>query len=183
MKHISYHEEEGFFRNDQVRDYDLPSIEKLDYTGLQPAYKTASFLLTSIVFLILGIALAVLTLTGVEFFVNYWFYLAGGIVLIWLLVLFLVHQGYKHKSYAVRERDLVYKSGWLWKTNTVVPYNRVQHCEVNEGPIDRMFGLAELKVFTAGGASSDLSIPGLVPETAERIKEYIVKKTAAEEEE
>ena len=45
------------------------------------------------------------------------------------------------------------------------------------------FNLAELKVFTAGGASSDLSISGLSPETAARIKDFIVIKTGIDEEE
>ena len=43
-----------------------------------------------------------------------------------------------------------------------------------------MFDLHTLQVFTAGGSNSDLSIPGLKADTAARIKEFIIKKTAAE---
>jgi|GEM_PF-6009490 len=51
------------------------------------------------------------------------------------------------------------------------------------GPIERMFGLSKLKIFTAGGASSDLKIPGLLPETANKLKDYIQLKVGRDEEE
>ena len=73
--------------------------------------------------------------------------------------------------------------GLIWYSSTVIPFNRVQHCEISQGPIERLFKLSELKIFTAGGASSDMSVPGLNPETAHRLKEYIVIKTGMDEEE
>ena len=43
---------------------------------------------------------------------------------------------------------------------TVVPYGRLQFVDVDAGPIDRMFGLATVKLHTAS-ASTDATIPGL----------------------
>lgn len=86
------------------------------------------------------------------------------------------------KSYALREKDIVYKSGWLWQHVTTVPFNRVQHVSIDQGPIERNFNLSKLKIFTAGGSASDITIPGLRPETADYLKEFIVKKTQDEEE-
>ena len=85
--------------------------------------------------------------------------------------------------YALRERDIVYKSGWLWKQMTTAPFNRVQHVSIDQGPIERQFNLSKLKIFTAGGGASDLTIPGLDPTTANDLKEFIVKKTLASDEE
>lgn len=78
----------------------------------------------------------------------------------------------------MREKDIIYTKGLLWQTRTSIPFNRIQHAEVKQGPIERMFSLHSLKVFTAGGDSSDLVIPGLEEENASRIKEYIMGKTA-----
>ena len=50
---------------------------------------------------------------------------------------------------------------------------------IDQGPIERQFGLSKLKIFTAGGGASDMSIPGLDPETANALKEYIVSKTSS----
>ena len=77
----------------------------------------------------------------------------------------------------------MYKQGYLWRSNTVIPFNRIQHAEVTQGPIERMFELSVLRVFTAGGSASDIAIPGIRPDEAHRIKEFILSKTAADEEE
>ena len=54
---------------------------------------------------------------------------------------------------------------------------------MSQGPIERLFGLSNLHVFTAGGSSSDISIPGLTQVEANRIKEYILGKTVNTDEE
>jgi membrane protein YdbS with pleckstrin-like domain len=95
----------------------------------------------------------------------------------------LLYLGFHKKKYALRERDILYKTGLLWRSNTVIPFNRIQHAEVNQGPLDRLFNLAILRVFTAGGGSSDMVIPGLRPAEAQNIKEFILKRTAFDEEE
>jgi membrane protein YdbS with pleckstrin-like domain len=87
------------------------------------------------------------------------------------------------KQYALRKHDVIYTSGWIIRNTTVLPFNRVQHVEIKHGPIDRMFGLSSLKIFTAGGSQSDMVIPGLERERAQRIKELIVNKTGQDEEE
>ena len=46
-----------------------------------------------------------------------------------------------------------------------------------------MFKLSSLKVFTAGGESSDLVIPGLLPEDAHRLKDFVLKNSELKEEE
>jgi membrane protein YdbS with pleckstrin-like domain len=87
-------------------------------------------------------------------------------------------------GYALREKDISLKSGWFWKSMVTIPFNRVQHCDIRQGVIDRQFGLSKLTIYTAGGQSADLMIPGLRPEVAEKLKTYILKATehAAENE-
>ncbi|HEY3385534.1 MAG TPA: PH domain-containing protein, partial [Saprospiraceae bacterium] len=75
------------------------------------------------------------------------------------------------------EKDITYKSGWLWKSMVTVPFNRVQHCDLRQGLLDRRFGLSKLTIYTAGGQSTDLMIPGLLPETAEKLKTFILAST------
>lgn len=92
-------------------------------------------------------------------------------------------KGFQYKSYALRKKDIIYKSGWLWRSVTTVPFNRVQHVSIDQGPVERNFDLSKLKIYTAGGSASDMTIPGLSPSTADYLKEFIVKKTQADEEE
>ena len=78
------------------------------------------------------------------------------------------------RGYAVRDKDIVYKHGVLWRSVKVVPFNRVQHAATGSGPLDRCFGLATLTVFTAGGSGGDLRVPGLSRDLAERLRAYVV---------
>ncbi len=87
------------------------------------------------------------------------------------------------RGYAVREKDIAFKSGVLWRSSTIVPFNRVQHAATGSGMLDRKFGLAALTVFTAGGAGADLHIAGLAAEHAERLRVYVVNKVGGSLEE
>ena len=51
---------------------------------------------------------------------------------------------FHYMGYALREKDISYRSGWLWRSMVTVPFNRVQHCEIKQGLIDRRFGLSRL---------------------------------------
>ena len=59
---------------------------------------------------------------------------------------------------------------------TTVPFNRIQHIEINQGPFSRFFDLATLSIFTAGNSSHDLKIRGIKISEAEKIKEFISSK-------
>ena len=80
-------------------------------------------------------------------------------------------------GYAVRERDILYRSGVLWRSARLVPFNRVQHTKTESGLLDRRFGLAKLSVFSAGGS---LTIPGLETDTAENLRAYASERIEAE---
>lgn len=80
----------------------------------------------------------------------------------------------KRIRYALREQDLLLSKGWIFRKKVCQPILRVQHVELKRGPIDRMAGLADLQVFSAGGASHTFSIPGLPQETAEKLRQFIL---------
>ena len=81
----------------------------------------------------------------------------------------------------MREHDMLYKSGLIFRKTIALPFNRIQHSEINQGPIERKFNLASLSIFTAGGNNSDLAIPGLLNEDAQEIKSFIIQKSAKHE--
>ena len=80
------------------------------------------------------------------------------------------------KGYSVRERDIIYKSGVIWRSVTAVPFNRIQHVEKSSTPLDRRYQLATLELFTAGGSGGDLRIHGLPARTAEKLRFFILEK-------
>ena len=156
----------------------LPSVEEVDYHPLAPAWLKSSYIGTVIFFIFLLVPTFILPLAqGNEYPL---LYAIPVVWLLWLMLsLWLTKKDYKIRGYSLRERDIIYRKGVLFKTTTVIPFNRVQHAEVKQGPIARYFGLHTLAIYTAGGEGSDLSIPGLGGETAQQLKAYIIQKTTA----
>lgn len=173
------------FQNSQV-DLDLlPSYKSVNLKPLEPNYLKAQMMFSLIWILVLLIVQAVIFILLKEWNRQQIFLMIAipVFMLIGVLPLIITYLGFRKKAYALRQKDILYKTGLLWRKTIVLPFNRIQHSEVNHGPIDRMYGLASLKLFTAGGSTSDLSIPGLKDEEAHRLKEYITHKTGMDEEE
>ncbi|EDL49896.1 PH domain-containing protein [Erythrobacter sp. SD-21] len=77
------------------------------------------------------------------------------------LVLYLPMRRYATRGYSIAEERLRVVRGVLFHTDTIVPFGRVQHIDVDQGPLERGFGLATLTVHTAGSHNSSVSLPGL----------------------
>ena len=99
------------------------------------------------------------------------------------LIMAFIGPSFRQKGYAVRDRDISYKTGLLNRKTTTIPFNRVQHCDIKQGIISRYFGLSKLNVYTAGGAKSDLSIPGLTLEKGQKLMDFVLQKTLDHDEE
>ncbi len=74
--------------------------------------------------------------------------------------------------YALRADDLWLRRGVLWTTTSVIPYARLQFVDTKQGPLDRLFGLAQLVVYTAAVGTSG-HLPGLSADDAERLRERL----------
>ncbi|MDX1479761.1 MAG: PH domain-containing protein, partial [Saprospiraceae bacterium] len=71
----------------------------------------------------------------------------------------------------------------LYKRQTTIPFTRIQHVDVRQGVLERSYDLGKLNIYTAGGQGSDLSIPGLRFDEAQRLKAFILGKVTEDEEE
>ncbi len=80
------------------------------------------------------------------------------------------------KRMALRDHDIVFRSGLWWRKTVLLPRNRVQHIELSSGPLQRKFGLASLKFYTAGGAAVDLQIDGLSQEHARSLRDHVMQQ-------
>lgn len=76
-------------------------------------------------------------------------------------------------GYKIGEGQLRVARGWLFRTDTIVPFVRVQHIDVGQGPIERWFGLSHLVVHTSGTHNSMVTLPGLHADLAAAMRETI----------
>jgi len=148
-----------------------PDPDEDALTKLDPAYAKAlrlTAIITAIPFLIGALILELagaLPLRGIV------------IVPIVLLLAFLIirvplrryhARGYDHAADRLRV-----VRGILFRSDTVVPFGRVQHIDVDQGPIERFYDIATLTLHTAGNHNSSVNLPGLKHATALEMRETI----------
>ncbi len=167
---------EELFTNVQRDINKLPAADQLEMIPLEKTYKTIRYISGMIVAVVLFIISWSVVLLEPRSW-PYGFYIAGFVSLMGLWIVFYNGLSFHYMGYAVREKDISFKSGLWWRSMTTVPFNRVQHCDLKQGILDRRFGLSKLTIYTAGGQSTDLMIPGLLRETAEQLKAYILNST------
>ena len=83
-----------------------------------------------------------------------------------------VRNRFRAWGYFERDEDLEVRRGVMVRRLSVVPYGRMQFVEITAGPVERLFGLATVRLHTAA-AASDARIPGLDPEEAARLRDRL----------
>ena len=163
------------FKNNSISE--LPDITKVEFTKVDRNYLKVLLINFFLVFILLFAVLCFLInkelveetsdYTGLVYSI---FFIIGLAIITFYII------GFSKRKYALRDNDISYKSGVFVKTMTTVPFSRIQHVEIDQGPISRFLGLSSLTVFTAGDSSSDLEISGIKNEQALKIKEFISAK-------
>ena len=162
--------------NDQVWLTDIPKSEPIEFTNLLPKYKRLLNIQWAMFFalLFIGQVIAYFNFEKIELV---WFGVAFALWLVFLLTKFsFIQLGFPNKGYAIRQKDLHYRTGYLTHKTISVPFNRIQHVEIRQGFISKMFDLAILKIYTAGNSAHDLSLKGISLERAEEIKQVVTSK-------
>lgn len=154
----------------------LPSPEELAFNPLSGKLPTLACLRTAGVGLpLLAIVLAILM--NADDGAVAWTAQPAAIVGILGLTaaLILTWREARNRGYAMRRHDLVMRRGLFWKKQIVVPLARVQHVETHQGPLERLFSLRTLLIYTAGGGGVDLKIEGLNDEDALAIYTWLTE--------
>ncbi|WP_447729162.1 PH domain-containing protein [Pseudoxanthomonas suwonensis] len=71
------------------------------------------------------------------------------------------------------------RRGGLWRMETLVPVSRVQHLDLERGPLERRLGLATLVVHTAGTRMAAVRLPLLALEDAEVLRDRLARQVEA----
>jgi membrane protein YdbS with pleckstrin-like domain len=80
---------------------------------------------------------------------------------------------YQARGYQLGGDRLRVVRGLLFRSDTVVPFGRVQHIDVQQGPLERAYGLATLVLHTAGTHNASVALPGLGHDDAVAMREEI----------
>ncbi len=79
------------------------------------------------------------------------------------------------RGYSLRADRLRVVRGLWFRSDTAVPFGRVQHIDLAQSALERMFDLATITVHTAGTHNASVSLPGLAPADAAAMRETIAR--------
>jgi len=100
-------------------------------------------------------------------------FLAPVLLVVLYLIIRVPLRRYHARGYQLGGDRLRVVRGLLFRSDTVVPFGRVQHIDVHQGPIARAYGLGTLVLHTAGTHNASVSLPGLAHADALAMREEI----------
>ena len=85
---------------------------------------------------------------------------------------------WRRTRWRLDEIGLHVRRGVLWHTEILVPRSRVQHLDIERGPIERQFDVATLVVHTAGTQTHALRLSGLDEPDAVALRDALIPDAA-----
>lgn len=104
----------------------------------------------------------------------------AAVVLLLVVVTVVWYPTARYERWHWRLDDLAIEleRGILVRRTESVPYFRIQQIDVNQGPVDRMLGLASLQV-TSASASGSVTLPGIAADQAPGVRRALLARAAA----
>ncbi len=131
--------------------------------------------------LITGLILGTVLSVGLHISLGFlWLTVLALLFLPTLFSLFSIYR-YRNWGFEVKNSYLSIQFGVITKVSMKIPYVRVQHIDTNRGPIERILGLASVRVYTAGSSGADIRIPGLKRSRAEELQKELKEKAIESE--
>lgn len=164
--------------NRQIWPDDIQPVEHIAFTPLEKTYVKVLTARIAIIYIIL-MACALLIPVFVEAY-GYWILLGVEFVLCVAMAvnLSLARKIYGIRGYALRDRDISYRTGLFFTKVTTIPFSKIQQVSVRMNPLSRIFGLYYLDIANGSQAAmNQITIPGLSLEQAERMKALLINKT------
>ena len=149
---------------------DAPEDNGDALTPLHPNYVKVVRLGTLVAALPFVVAALVLEFAGT---LPHGSFLAPVLLLVLWLIIRVPLRRYQARGYQLGPDRLRVVRGLLFRSDTVVPFGRVQHIDVHQGPIERAYGLGTLVLHTAGTHNASVSLPGLAHADALAMREEI----------
>ncbi|WP_316796814.1 PH domain-containing protein [Pedobacter agri] len=163
------------FTNDAINIDALPKYEEIPLRKPDSNYWKIICINLIITFLLIGVSAGLLIFFN-EKIQPHAILIIITYITIAILSILLFYASFKKRGYAIRTKDVIYKSGIIAESTTIVPLNRIQHIELNEGFFSRMFKLGSLQIFTAGGQTGHIHIAGIPIDEAKSIRDLLLNK-------
>jgi putative membrane protein len=99
--------------------------------------------------------------------------LVGAVAALAVVVLVLGWLQWRAFTYQVLPRQVVISSGLVRRTRRFIPAERIQDVSLKQGPLHRLFGLAEVRIETGGGVAEEGRLDSVRLAEAHRLREVL----------
>ena len=162
-------------------DLNVPEFVDGQFHPLDPrniaAKRTSSLITWGVISLGILIGLGFLFFTSPRIDAFFWIACVAGLMLVVAFGLYsLLWPKVEHNrvSFKIDPVGIEIHQGVLWRSQICVPIGRVQHADVGQGPLQRMFGVSTLTLHTAGTSNASVEIEGLDHAFAVSVRDWIV---------
>ncbi len=117
----------------------------------------------------------------------------NGLYFVWFIIIFVIIMiiayivaklTYHFYKFELTDSEYKAERGIIWKRYISIPYERIQNVDIYRGVLNRLFGLSDLNIQTAGyGAvgmagkgGSEGRLPGLSKQEAELVRAELIKR-------
>lgn len=146
-----------------------------ELTRLHPNYKLLmriGAMIGGVVIMVAGL-IADTALQGNQLPVPFGVVSVPALLIALFIIIRLPYARFNARGYQISQDRLRVVRGVLWHSDTIVPFGRVQHIDVDQGPIERALDIATLTLHTAGNHNSSVHLPGLGHDLAVQMREDI----------
>lgn len=102
-------------------------------------------------------------------------YIYFGLAAILFLILFRAYLVYKNFQFKIENERFILKQGILKKTNTSIPFHRIQNINYKQNIVQQIINVYEVSIETAGSSDTEITIKALSLEKATALKKNISK--------
>lgn len=153
-----------------VNSYDFSAFSKQSVKGILVIYINQIYKTLKISWILVFLVLKDFSKVQKVVSVNY-IYL--GLVSLLIFLLIRAYLIYKNFQFKIDNEHFILKKGILKKTNTSIPFHRIQNINFKQQIVQQVIGVFEVSIETAGSSKTEISIKALSLEKAKALKELI----------
>lgn len=166
------------FSNKQILSEEIPPVDNLQFQSLNKdfIYILLCEIILSWVLLIAVLWIVYFVAEEQQSYLIRYFIATLILILFLVLNLLIIRKAYSTRGFAIRQHDVSYRRGVIISKLSTIPFCKIQEVTIKQGIIARMFKLYTLQIDNGSQGAEAMSIPGLMHEEAEKLREYILKK-------
>lgn len=157
-----------------LTESDWQGFDQIPLTPIESRYYTQVLIETGAVALFFITAMSSFLFIGAELPLLIMAMIIPGLFFIATFIIWIRVSHARSIAYGVCEHELLMQKGIIWFKRISLPYTRLQHISLSQGPLERKFGLKTLKCFSAGSGSAEIELPGLESKTAEKLRQHLL---------